>query len=292
MNSWIEIIGARAVRGFKFLDRWSRGVYLRRGWIEGTFVAVALLSLGLGEALGQASEPPSPTDIGKAIAAVEDGTFDLLDIRLIVRANAISEIPELEKQFSKTEDRKKKEVIASALMRLHAKDDSEYWNFLTKDATEAIEIDAPSLFAYNDDGQMAKEQPSQAFLQWAKDQKMDPQEGFQLLYETYPSSVLNLASAADPRAIPLLRRALLSHQGLIEVWGSAGLAQLRDRDSIPLILEACKRAPADTAAVIAQWLVVFDDRDAQDVFDHYVPKMMAEELRRMKAKGESINPFY
>ena len=45
----------------------------------------------------------------------------------------------------------------------------------------------------------------------------------------------------DPRGIPLLREALKSPNSEIVTNGVAGLARAHDWDSIPLIVEACKR---------------------------------------------------
>src|SRR5579863_558769 len=121
--------------------RKSGCAFRRRERLQRLCVAFVLFGLGLivrGQTPIPLNSSLPPPDIGKAIAALHDGNFFPADITTIVRANAIGEIPELEKQFSRTEDRSKKEVIASALIRLHAKDDSEYWNFLTKDAAEAI----------------------------------------------------------------------------------------------------------------------------------------------------------
>jgi hypothetical protein len=45
----------------------------------------------------------------------------------------------------------------------------------------------------------------------------------------------------DPRGIPLLRKALESPYREIVAAGADGLARADDKDSIPLIVEACKR---------------------------------------------------
>ena len=64
------------------------------------------------------------------------------------------------------------------------------------------------------------------------------------------------------------------------------LAEIQDKDSIPLIIEACKRAPAAAAAVIAESLVYFDDTEAQRAVDMYVPKDRAKIIREAKAQGK------
>src|SRR5260370_39289585 len=74
-----------------------------------------------------------------------------------------------------------------------------------------------------------------------------------------PGPVGLLALTGDPRAVPLLRRALWSPNYMIEIMGAMGLAKIQDKESIPWIIEACRRAPAEAAAVIAESLIYFDD---------------------------------
>jgi hypothetical protein len=76
---------------------------------------------------------------------------------------------------------------------------------------------------------------------------------------------------------------------MIEIAAAMGLAEIRDQDSIPLIIEACKRAPPDAASVIAESLVYFDDPRAQSAVDTYMPKDLAKTFREAKAQGKK--PF-
>ena len=74
------------------------------------------------------------------------------------------------------------------------------------------------------------------------------------------------------RGIPLLRRALQSHNYLIVAWAAKGLAQIQDKQSIPLIVAAVQRAPTEYNSLIAESLVYFDDAQAQSAVDTYMPK--------------------
>jgi hypothetical protein len=65
-----------------------------------------------------------------------------------------------------------------------------------------------------------------------------------------------------------------------------GLAEIQDKASIPLIIEACKRAPAEAAAVMAESLVYFDDAEAQRAVDTYIPKDAAKVFREARAQGK------
>ena len=79
--------------------------------------------------------------------------------------------------------------------------------------------------------------------------------------------IIYLAETADPRAVPLLRRALAFRNYMIAIMAAKGLAVIQDNDSIPFIIDACRKAPSDAAIAIADSLIYFDDpeRRAQPV---------------------------
>jgi len=64
-----------------------------------------------------------------------------------------------------------------------------------------------------------------------------------------------------------------------------GLATIGDKDSIPLIVQACQRAPVEQASVIASSLVYFDGPQAQNAVDKYLSKEMAKASREKRANG-------
>jgi HEAT repeat protein len=255
------------------------------------FVWCALLTL-TGVAYGQEEQGQSNTlayaankaNVPDAIAKVKSGDFNGVHVEIIAEAGAAEAIPILKEQFARSQDPFLKAKIASAVVRLGDKDNT-YWDFLVKLATPAVESDAPDFMNYDSDGR-AKPGPSPEFVAWAKAHNVSPQSvGEDSLY-WLPAKVLLLGSTSDPRAIPLLRRALLSPNHQIEVAAALGLAETRDEDSIPLIIEACRRAPAEAAAVIAKSLVYFDDPQAQGAADEYIPKDMAKQDREARARGE------
>jgi HEAT repeat protein len=100
-----------------------------------------------------------------------------------------------------------------------------------------------------------------------------------------PGPVLPLGLTANPRCIPLLRRALLSPNYMIEVAGAMGLAETHDNTSIPLTIHACQKAPPDDAQVLAKSLVYFDASGAQNAVDQFIPKQ-TQVFRNVKAGGK------
>lgn len=228
------------------------------------------------------------TNTQAAIQRVKTGQFLLVDINAIAQTGAVEAIPVLKEQFAKSEDISTKRSIASALVRLGAKDDI-YWNYLINQATLAIDSDAPFYLRFDEKGKMLPGEPPRQLVEWVAAHHSDMQVTIENEMYVYPAAIADLGITGDLRAAPLLRRALLSTNFVVQTEAARGLVTLGDSESIPLIIEACKRAPADTAAAIASPLVYFDDVTAQRAVDLYVPKELAIELR--KARAAKVTPY-
>ena len=125
--------------------------------------------------------------------------------------------------------------VARALVDLGDKGDA-YWDFLVQQAKLAIESDAPSSWCYSSTN--CKEHS--AYVAWARahnaPEGSQAEMEFNWLLEERVQGVFG-----DPRGIPLLREALKSANINVAETGADGLTRAHDRDSIPLIVEACKR---------------------------------------------------
>jgi hypothetical protein len=262
-------------------------------------VVCALLTGGsLGQTAQTHPQPATPlfeadkAHVDAAIAKLKSGDFVLSDVDMIGRGGVVEAIPILKEQFGRVQDPLDKAKIAQVLIKLGDKDDT-YWDFLVNFAKPALESDAPDFMNFGVQGKSAPG-PSPAFIAWAKAHHVPPNgpngNAAENSVYIFPGEVMLLGGTGDPRAIPLLRQALSSPNHMIEIGAAEGLAELQDKESIPLIIEACKRAPAEAADVIAQSLVYFDDADAQNAVDTYVPKDMAKGLREAKAQGQKT-PF-
>jgi hypothetical protein len=220
--------------------------------------------------------------------ARQDNPESIYYVEQIAHARAVQAVPMLEEKFVRTKDPLDKAKVAQVLIKLGDKNDI-YWNFLVELATPALESDAPDFMSFDAQGKSSPG-PSPAFIAWAKAHNVPPNgpEGTAAEDAMYwlPGRVALLGSTGDPRAVPLLRRALLSPNHMIEVVAAEGLAELQDRESIPLIIGACQRAPAEMASVIAESLVYFDSPEAQRAVDTYVPKETAMALRQSTAQGK------
>ncbi len=220
-------------------------------------------------------------NVPDAIARVKSGEFAAVHVDLIARANAVEAIPVLKEQFERVPDQVLKAKIASALVRMKDDKDNAYWNFLVDFAKPALESDAPDFIGYDSQGK-AVAGPSPEFQVWAKAHNM-PTEDPQYINA---AGVIFLGWSRDPRAVPLLRRALSSPNHMIESFAALGLAEIGDKASIPFIIEACKKAPAEPAEVIAEALVYFDDSEAQKAVDDFIPKDRAKIYRDARAHGK------
>lgn len=248
------------------------------------------LVLVSGAAFGQQSQSQAnkpvysadPSNVPDAVAKVKAGDFNGTHVETIARFKAVEAIPALREQFIRSNDQLTKAKIANALVRLGDNDDA-YWNFLVELATPAIESDAPDFMNLDPQAKTASG-PSAAYVAWAKAHNLPPGDGEDAMV-WLPGKVILLASTDDRRAVPLLRRGLLNPNHMIEFESARGLAEIQDKDSIPLIINACKNAPPAAAELIARSLVYFDDADAQNAFDKYVPKDMAKVYRDDRARG-------
>jgi hypothetical protein len=238
-------------------------------------------------AFGQVTQN-QPDRIADAISHVKSGDFFPVDLEQLAQAHAVQAVPVLKEQFAASKDAESKAHIASALVRLGVRDDL-YWNYLVEQATEAVNSDVPLPTMYDSKGKLLRGQISQGFTAWAKAHNVSPASAGETAMFTLPGMVAFLAETGDARGIPLLRQALQSPNFLIVTMAAEGLALIQDKASIPLIVEACNRAHPDEAIPIAESLIYFDDPEAQNSADFYLPKDQAQAMRDAKAHGKK--PF-
>jgi hypothetical protein len=238
------------------------------------------------------SEKPQPkedvnaADIAKAIVRVKSGDFAGYDVEMIAEGRAIEVIPLLKDRFVRSQDESLKSKIANVLIRL-GEQDNLYWGFLAERANLAIDSDAPSYLCFDEQGKVSPEQPSPAFVDWAMAHHIPLETASEDALFTYPGAVLELGSTGDTRGTPILRRALLSPNFLIRGDAALGLAAIHDKNSIPLIVEACQTAPSEAAEEIAKALVYFDDPQAEAAAEKYIPPDLLKEYRAARAAGQS-----
>ena len=229
----------------------------------------------------------APKEFVRAIANLNSGKYGPTDLETIANAQNADAVPVLEREFEKKGEGTDRGKLANVLVRLGHKEGA-YWNFLVKQATAAVSTDAPSILNVDKDGK-SLDNPSPSFVAWAAERHIPLEQAVEDQAFTYPGAIIDIATTGDPRAIPILRKAMYSTNPLIQTQAATGLAYLNDRDSIELIVAACSRANPRVASGIAESLVYFDDPRAQNAFDHFVPTDQAAEFRKGKASGRG--PF-
>jgi HEAT repeat protein len=228
----------------------------------------------------------TPTELEGAIARVTSGDISSpRDVVVLADAGAVQAIPALEKQFKRATDVDTKVSIASGLVKLRDRDNT-YWNFLLEQATLAVDGDMPDPVYSESQGKMAV--PSPELQAWADAHNVSLNTAWQYASFDIPGKVLQLAVTGDPRGIQLLQRALRSRNYLIVDAAARGLAQIQDKQSIPLIIAAIQRAPTGSNSLIAGALVYFDDTQAQSAVDNYMPKDRAAIAREARAEGAGV----
>jgi HEAT repeat protein len=229
-----------------------------------------------------------PDEVADSIAKVKSGDFNGYHVEVIAKARAVDAIPALEEQFRHVTKVELKSKIANALVRLADKK-SAYWNYLLQQATLAVDSDVPDSIFSDSQGKLMMNESTPELQAWAHTHNVSPEIARE--YATYdlPGKVFDLAQTGDPRGIPLLRRALQSRNCGMASIAAKGLAQIQDKESIPLIIAAAQKSPAGCGGGIAFALIYFDDPRAQRAVDTYVPKDMAKTFRDARANG--LGPF-
>ena len=249
-------------------------------WL-GTSLGCALLCGALSPVLLAQAGQNRPKSVDDAMNEIKQGQITPATLQRIARAGAVDAIPLLRQQFVRTEESLLKEAIASALVRLGDKDRT-YWDFLETHARDVVQSDAPFPMSFDVQGNIVPKQFSQEFLDWAKTNHVDPQAAATTQMQSSPAQITFLAATGDQRGLELLRRAVASRNYFVEAVAARGLAKLQDVDSVPLIVTACKRAPADAAALIARSLVFFNTPPAQSAAETFIKnREVLDELRKI-----------
>lgn len=261
-----------------------------RGALVMAFATAALVWQGNAQQkAGQQKLPYAvdPANIPKAVDAVHKGDYGLVDVEMIAEANAVQAIPDLKREFVQSKDPVTRSKMANALVRMGLKD-GEYWDYLVQRASDVLTSPAPTPFSFDQTGK-ALARPSAELTTFAHDRGISIEDAWQKALYDDPGAIDMLARTEDARAVPILREALKSRNQSVQSAAAMGLAGLKDTASIPNIITAARSAPREMAFAIAQALVYFDDVDAQQAVDTYVPQDAAQALREGRTKGAT--PF-
>jgi len=266
------------------------------GWLDILKWAVWCTALaGAAHAYGQ---KPDARKVEQSLQRVrqwqlkqQDPVEQGFDIRVLAQAGATQAIPALKQEFAVTKDTLLKLAVASGLVKLGDKDPI-YWDFLVDKAREAIANDAPPIVLLDSEEREDRNQRElpPEFIAWAKAHNIEPSAAAQAQAFDLPVNFLYMAEIGDPRGRDLLRMGLKSHNGIIQSYAALGLAKLRDKDSIPLIIEAGRTMPQGGALFVASALLFFDDPRAQSAAEIFISDKQVIEYLRSRIRA-GTDPF-
>jgi HEAT repeat protein len=216
----------------------------------------------VGVAYGQASQDQVDKVLSAKVRSVMDslkqGTYGPATQEQIAEAQAGQLVPILEARFVSSQDAVVKARVARALVDLGDKGNA-YWDFLVQQAKLAIESDAPSSQCYSSTNCTGHS----AYVAWARAHNAPEDTKAEMELQWLLEERVQLVFG-DPRGISLLHEALKS-PNINVVWaGADGLTRALDKDSIPLIVEACKRFHGQEVPLISHTLRQFmRDPDAR-----------------------------
>jgi HEAT repeat protein len=189
---------------------------------------------------------------------LKQGTYGPVTQEQVAEAQAGQLVPILEARFVTSQDAVVKARVARALVDLGDKGNA-YWDFLVQQAKLAIESDAPSSQCYSSTNCTGHAE----YVVWARAHNVSEDTKAEMELQWLLEERVQLVFG-DPRGISLLREALKSPNINVVSTGADGLTRALDKDSIPLIVEACKRFHGEEVPLISHTLRQFmRDPDAR-----------------------------
>ena len=194
-----------------------------------------LVNVAYGQNAGEPTDEAHKARTLQILNYLKQGTYGPATQEQVAEAEAGQLVSMLEERFVHSQDVDTKARVAKALLDLGDKNEA-YWDFIVQQAKLAIESDAPPSWCYSSTN--CKEHSE--YVAWARAHNApeDSQAEIELNWRL-EGRIQRIFG--DPRGIPLLREALKSPNNNVVWAGAYGLARADDNDSIPLIVEACKR---------------------------------------------------
>lgn len=256
---------------------------------ESLFNSQAVTQYGKAPLFQAHWEDFSQKSIDQLVMNLESHPEDVRVVRALWERGDERATPVLRETFQKLDTKYEKQFVALALLKVGKKDDKEnetVWNYLVRHAKSAVEDKTPFPLEFVD-GRIVGNELSREFLAWCAQRDCEPTREAQEALLTGPADVLILAVADDPRANPIFRKGLKSKNYMIVARSAQGLAILQDGSAVSEIIDACRKAPAEAAATIAQSLVFFQDGpEANEAADEFIVNKELLYALRMQAKAK------
>lgn len=209
------------------------------------------MGIAYGQVRGEPTDEARKARTLQILNSLKQGTYGPATQEQVANAETGQLVSMLEERFVHSQDSDIKARVAKALVELGEKN-GPYWDFLVQQATLAIESDVPSSRCFSSTNCTGHAE----YVVWARAHHApeDSQAEMELHWRLEEEVGLVFG---DQRGIPLLREALKSANINVVSTGADGLTRAHDKDSIPLIVEACKRFHGEEVPLIAHTLRQF-----------------------------------
>jgi HEAT repeat protein len=217
-----------------------------------------LVGVGYGQASQDQVDEILSAKVRSVIEHLKQGVYGPATQEQVAEAQAGQLVPILEARFVTSQDAVVKARVARALVDLGDKGNA-YWDYLVQQAKLAIESDVPSSRCFSSTNCTGHAE----YVAWARAHHAPEDSQAEMELHWRLEEKVGLVYG-DPRGIPLLREALKSANINVVSTGADGLTRALDKDSIPLIVEACKRFHGEEVPLISHTLRQFmRDPDAR-----------------------------
>jgi hypothetical protein len=217
-----------------------------------------LVGVGYGQASQDQVDEILSAKVRSVIEHLKQGVYGPATQEQVAEAQAGQLVPILEARFVTSQDAVVKARVARALVDLGDKGNA-YWDYLVQQAKLAIESDVPSSRCFSSTNCTGHAE----YVAWARAHHAPEDSQAEMELHWRLEEKVGLVYG-DPRGIPLLREALKSANINVVSTGADGLTRALDKNSIPLIVEACKRFHGEEVPLISHTLRQFmRDPDAR-----------------------------
>lgn len=156
---------------------------------------------------------------------------------------------------------------------------------LAQYAQVAVESSAPPVLAQDEKGNSIRGKMNPDFEAWANQSGLPVKEAAAQQFYTYPEDIMFLGKAQDPRAFPLLKRALQSRNEGIVVMAAEGLALANDMSAVSLIIQEAHLRRTILGTTLASMLAIYTNPEALRLIDQF---LVDPELRKTYEEGRAM----
>ena len=220
---------------------------------------------------------------------IQENPNDLDTGRKACASDDINTVPLCRAVFELAKEKLPKIAAATHMIRRGFREEP-YVNFLFGNAKRAIEEDVPLMFLYSSDGSIVTSKDSSKgvfnpeFDTWAQSKGLSRQQGIALVNERQVDIISSAFLLGSAPIGPELERGLKHRNEQLAGACAVALAQIDERQAIPLIVARIRELPKDARASMNTALGAFGGPDADKALAEFVP----DAKKRLQYQDESL----